>query len=426
MEQRKLKIALLGLEQHIGGVINDIETAQFVVHSIPLKGTERISDFDSVMIFQGAFEQLCHSSGYCDDSYWITCDKDELDRRLKEIVQLRNKGGFVLVILTRPFYDVYGDKRYKSSDLSKILSNTSSVNRFDLPEAMPLVQAMTNELISFCEKYGRAYSYFDCYSGAREALDFFPLAKIFDNKVVGMSLYRTVYYIPALLPKSFEWEEFIKDAVTPIVSIHKKRRLELPRWVNDVLLGQEDALRKELSKSEDRIKKIKEQLATLSRFKRVLIETGDDLVHSVSLLLRETTDFVVDSQDDKKEDCRLRDKSGNVIALIEIKGINGNAKMSNVSQAFEHRERTPGCENLPAILIANTFIGTARSEEEKDKAPEAEQVALAERHDVLVLRTLDLLRMYNSVLLGQVKKEDIASLLLTKVGWLDWKNVVDT
>ena len=425
VEQNKLKIALLGLEQHIGGVINDIETTQFVVHNIPLKGAERISDFDSVMIFQGAFEQLCHSSGYSGNSYWIACDKDELDRRLKEIVQLRNKGGFILIILTRPFYDEYDGKRYRDTDISKILSNGSSISRFDLPAAMPLMYALTNELKSFCEKYGRAYSYFDCYPSSRETLDFMPLAKTFDNKIVGMSIYRTVYYIPALLPKSFEWEEFIKDAVTPIVSIHKKRRLELPGWVNGILLGPEDSLRKELAKSEARINEIKERLATLSKFKRVLIETGDDLVNSVSLLLRETTDLEVDSKDDKKEDCRLRDKTGNVVALVEIKGINGNVKMSNVSQTFEHRERTTGCENLPAVLIANTFIGTARSEEEKDKAPEEEQIALAERHNVLILRTLDLLRMYNSVLLGQVKKEDIASLLLTKAGWIEWNGTAD-
>ena len=157
----------------------------------------------------------------------------------------------------------------------------------------------------------------------------------------------------------------------------------------------------------------------------MLIETGNDLVNSVSLLLRETTDLEVDSKDDKKEDCRLRDKSGNVVALVEIKGINGNVKMSNVSQNFEHRERTTGCENLPAVLIANTFIGTARSEEEKDKAPGEEQIALAERHNVLILRTLDLLRMYNSVLLGQVRKEDVASLLLTKAGWIEWHAAVD-
>ena len=243
--------------------------------------------------------------------------------------------------------------------------------------------------------------------------------------MAGISILKSIYYIPALLPKDDEWKQFIIEATTPIVKIHNKRRLELPGWVNEVPLGPEGSLRKELEKSENRIKEIMEQLANLSKFKRVLIETGDDLVHSVSLLLRETTDLEVDSKDDKKEDCRLRDKSGNVIALIEVKGINGNVKMSNVSQTFEHRERTPGCENLPAILIANTFIGTARSEEEKDKAPEEEQIALAERHNVLVLRTLDLLRMYNSVLLGRVKKEDIARLLVSKVGWIDWKSRVD-
>ena len=91
--------------------------------------------------------------------------------------------------------------------------------------------------------------------------------------------------------------------------------------------------------------------------------------------------------------------------------------MSNVSQAFEHRERTPGYAELPVILIANTFIGSARSEAEKDKGPEEEQVSLAARHRVLILRTLDLLRMYNAILSGRCTKVEIVGLLLTQVGW---------
>ena len=77
------------------------------------------------------------------------------------------------------------------------------------------------------------------------------------------------------------------------------------------------------------------------------------------------------------------------------------------------------------MAIKSDPVAPARSEEEKDKAPEEEQIALAERHNVLILRTLDLLRMYNSVLLGQVKKEDIASLLLTKAGWIEWNGTAD-
>ena len=44
-------------------------------------------------------------------------------------------------------------------------------------------------------------------------------------------------------------------------------------------------------------------------------------------------------------------------------------------------------------------------------------MSLAERHKVLILRTLDLLRMYNAVSSGRYTKEKVVELLLTKVGW---------
>lgn len=422
---KKQTIALVGLEQHMGGVLSDIETSQYVIHSVPLNNVERLSEFDSVIIFQGAFERFDASTSVLGRSKWITCNKDELDRRTKEIVQLMQKGGFVLVLLTRPFYDVYGDEKYVDTDIAKRFSNLEGVSRYDLPSSNPYVSPLKGELESFCAKHCRAYSYFNCNRGASDDLDYVPLIKTSNDKVVGISFLKNLYYIPALLPKNGEWVEFITEATTPIFNIHKKRRAELPEWVNEVRLGSEDLLRKELAQSEERINEIKERLVVLSGFKRVLIETGDDLVRSVASLIREVTNLMVDARDEKKEDCRLCDASGEVRALIEIKGINGNVKMSNVSQTFEHRERTPGCENLPTLLIANTFIGTARSEDEKDKAPEEEQIELANRHGVLILRTLDLLRIYNSVLHGKVEKDTITKLLLTKTGWIDWKNVVD-
>ena len=76
---------------------------------------------------------------------------------------------------------------------------------------------------------------------------------------------------------------------------------------------------------------------------------------------------------------------------------------------------------MPVILIANTFIGTARTVEEKDKAPDEEQIILAEKHNVLILRTLDLLRLLNKYFSGECSREDICNQLLTKVGWWEQK-----
>ena len=414
---KKHKIALYGIEQHIGGVISDIETSQYSIHCVIKDSAERISDFDSVIVFQGAVERVESRVDVLGVSKWIASDRDELDRRSKEIVQIHNKGGFILVILTRPFYDTYGGKTYRDTDIAKRLSNSSKLSRYDMKAPDPIVQHLKGELKGFCDKYGRAYSHFIVVDND-SAMNFRPLLKACGDKVVGFSMCRSVYFMPSLLPKFNEWVDYLKEIADAIFSIHKKRSIELPEWVENVCLTGEVALRAEIDKCEADIRLAKGKLMEYADFKRVLIESGEDLVVSVSKLLKEITELSVDCKDDKKEDCRLVNGAGNVVALIEVKGLNGNVKMSNVSQAFEHRERTPGYENLPVILIANTFIGGARSEAEKDKAPEEEQVRLAERHKVLILRTLDLLRMYNAVSSGRCAKEEIVRLLLTKVGWL--------
>ena len=413
---KKHKIALFGIEQHLGGVLSDIEASQYSIHCVTKDSTERLSDFDSVMVFQGAVERVGSSETVFGESKWIDCDTDELDARIKEVVQVCKKGGFILVILTRPFHDTYGGKTYLDTDIAKRLSNFRGLYRYDMDTPDPIVRPLKGELGGFCDKYGRAYSYFNL-AGGDGAIDFRPLLKGYGDKVVGFSMHRSVYFIPSLLPKFNKWEDYLHELAGSVLSIYKKFSIELPEWVERVRLNGEVALRAEIDKCEEGIRLAKSKLMEYSNFKRVLIESGEDLVKSVSKLLSTITALSVDCKDDKKEDCRLIDGAGNVVALIEVKGLNGNVKMSNVSQAFEHRERTPGYENLPVILIANTFIGGARSEEEKDKAPEEEQVSLAERHKVLILRTLDLLRMYNAVSSGRYTKEKVVELLLTKVGW---------
>ena len=416
-EIKKHRIALFGMEQHFGCVLSDVETSQYVLHCVAKTGVESLTDFDSLIIMQGAFEELHRTRSFLGETEWISCDTDELDRRTKEVIQIFKKGGLVLVLLVRPFYDSFGGRNCKDTDLAKRLINTQGLYRYDLESPAPCVFPMKGELEEFCERYGRAYSYFDFFRHENDHLDYLPLVKLSSGKIVGFSLYRRLYYLPAILPKNNNLEEFLAILTGSAFAIYKKSCVELPSWVNKISLGEEAVLRGEIENAEKVIRDDKVRLERLIRFKRVLIESGDDLVNSVAKLINEITEFQVDSIDNKKEDCRIIDKAGNVIALVEIKGMNGNVKMSNVSQAFEHRERTQGFGNLPVILIVNTFIGTARSEYEKDKAPEEEQIHLAEKHKVLILRTIDLLRMYNAVSLGSWTKERIGEYMLTRVGW---------
>lgn len=416
MGNKKLRVALFGIEQHLGGVLSDIETSQYTIHCVPKISTEELSDFNAAIVFQGAFEDFHQVFSGLTTSYWMSSDTDELDRRYKELIRLCKNGGFVLFVLTRPFYDYYKGNSYKDTDLPKRFCN--NLIRHDLSSPDPNVISKKAELSTFCEKYGRAYSHVEEYGYQDDdRADFRPLVVDHEERVVGFLLFRKIYFLSTLVPKNCDWGDFLRELTDSVLSLNKKVSVELPKWVNDFLLDGEAALVEEIASCEERIRLAQDKVTSLSVLKRVLVESGEELVKSVSLLTAEITGLAIDFEDNKREDCRIIDGSGNIVALVEVKGLNGNIKISNVSQAFEHRERSSGYEKLPVILIANTFIATARSVEEKDKPPEEEQIALAKKHKVLILRTLDLLRMFNAVSSGRYTKEEIVRSLLTKVGW---------
>ena len=416
-------IAVYGIESYLGALLSDIETAQYAIHFVANNSSESLSDYDSVIVLQGANESLEKQRTVFGISQYIVSDRDQLDKRTKELLKLVNKRGFVLFVLTRPFYDYFEGKVYTETDLVKRFSKFNDLSRNDLSKPDPYVFPVRSELKDFCERYGRAYSVFNYNAYSDEGIDYIPLIATSGDKEVGISILKNVYFLQTILPQDNQWEDFFCCILDGIRAIHNKRRLDLPRWVSQITIGDEESLSLEKERLEKRIFEIDERKQLLTQHKRVLLDTSEDLVSDVAALLSEVTDYTIDFTDNKKEDCRLRDKEGRVVALVEVKGINGNIKMSHVSQAFEHRERTEGYANLPVILIANTFIGTACSESAKDKPPEEEQILLAERHNVLLVRTLDLLRIYDSVVKGKISKSDVGNVFMSRIGWLNWREL---
>ena len=420
MEVKRHRVAVYGVEQWGNGVLEDITTPQYIVHFVSKKSLERLSDYDSLILIQGAFEIIKRSTDvYGREHKCIACDRDELDRRIKEVINVKEGRGFVLMLLTQKFRDYCDGCKNHDTDIAKEVLNFAKIKRYDYEKPNPYVQSQENELIDFCNLFGRAYSFFTFFE--LKAEDYVPLVKDLEGRVVGFSMYRNFYFLPAISPKSEEIITFLKKLVNGVYSFNKKRVLSLPKWIDEYSLGDETTLKTEIEQYKERIEENKSRLDKLSEYKRILIESGNELVCSVSKVIEVLTGLICDCEDNKKEDLRLINEKGGIAALVEIKGVNGNIKISNVSQAFEHRERSPGYMNMPVILIANTFIGTARTVEEKDKAPDEEQIILAEKHNVLILRTLDLLRLLNKYFCGECSREDICNQLLTKVGWWEQK-----
>src|SRR2546427_4339491 len=90
----------------------------------------------------------------------------------------------------------------------------------------------------------------------------------------------------------------------------------------------------------------------------------------------------------------------------------------HVNQADSHRERAGLDATFPSILIINTSIKNGRSLEEKDQPVAPEQVKHAKHLGILVLRTLDLLRLLGVYKRGTITRDEVLRLLATVSGWL--------
>ena len=103
--------------------------------------------------------------------------------------------------------------------------------------------------------------------------------------------------------------------------------------------------------------------------------------------------------------------------MTEIKGGNRNFGREDINQVDSHRERLGLPAQTPGILIMNTLM-TATSLAEKDLPPHPDIIKKAVADNVLMVRTLDLLRYADGVESGTLKKKDLLNTLLHESGWM--------
>jgi len=135
-----------------------------------------------------------------------------------------------------------------------------------------------------------------------------------------------------------------------------------PHWVEQYCLPDEMPVRNRIEELESNIaeldedlKQIREELEIVTRFKKLLYETGEGALEPVVLdALRELGADIELPKDKGKEDGRLTDPSGR-IATLEIKGRAGTLRVSDVRQAHQWVADSTAYEGRESkgILIAN-------------------------------------------------------------------------
>ena len=418
--RRTYNLLVYGIEQKaLKAPAKPIKRANYSLTFEPYETQRRFGEFDGVILFQGIFETIEYSRGGFggDSSTTVSCDKQQLDKRHKELDLLLEKPGFVCFILCKRFVDdaEYGSPP-KLSDLAKVFLNYSNFYRNNFTQRITSVTSKRNEFTTFLKLHGAACSYFEDHN---HNIELQTIAMVRSN-TVGFILSGREFYVPSLVPENVpeKIEEYFCSLAEALTSTINKLAVEVPAWVNAFKFLEEQSLLDRQKALVAESARLDERLATLERFKRVLVADGDQLVEAVTRVLQDGFGFKVDDTDEYREDLKIIDAEHKPLVFIEVKGTNAGVKREHVNQADSHRERAKLATDFPTVLIVNTHIKNARTLVEKDKPVPDDQIAHAARNKVVVLRTLDLLGLLELVNKKTMSAENVLKLLQEEGGWL--------
>ena len=246
------------------------------------------------------------------------------------------------------------------------------------------------------------------------------------NKLTTIKVDENIYFTTLDLMKSREMLEAFLEKINILNKCNEEKE---PEWFKDIKILDDVNIENEVSKIEEEITKLQKtkenkliKLEENKEIKRVLYQTDKKLQKIAIKMLDEMLEYE-DKEfiDEMEEDYRIC-KGVNTF-LIETKGLLGNVKGTDISKTDNHVQRyidkleeegkDQDKEKVKGIFI----VANQRNKkiEEREKLP-TRQIELAERNGILIIRTEQLLKLYEDFINKDIKTQEIIELFKTQIG----------
>ena len=246
------------------------------------------------------------------------------------------------------------------------------------------------------------------------------------NKLTTIKVGENIYFTTLNLMKS---KEILEAFLEKTKIINTSNEEEEPEWFNDIKILDDVNIENEVSQIEEEItklqKKKKNKLIKLDEnkeIKSILYQTGNKLQKIVNKMLDEMLEYEYkEFIDEMEEDYRIC--KGENTFLIETKGLLRNVNGNDINKTdghvqiyidkLEEEGKDQDKEKVKGIFIV--AIQRNRRIEKRDKLPER-QITLAEKYNILIIRTEQLLKLYEDFINKNIKTQEIIELFKTKIG----------
>jgi hypothetical protein len=156
-------------------------------------------------------------------------------------------------------------------------------------------------------------------------------------------------------------------------------------------------------------------------YKAILTTSGNVLKKIVIEIMQDFFEFHIDPIDEGREDFKIVNEEGEVLAVVEVKGTKKGIKREHINQADSHRERNDLPSSIPSILIINNEMGISGLKGKIESDVPDEQIKHARNLNVLIVRTIDLLLFMSRMENVNDRKEVFLDKIRSESGWINIK-----
>jgi hypothetical protein len=385
----------------------------FELCDVAFGSKESFLDYDGVVTFAGVFEQIDHDTW--DDVYPRCKSEAELGLRERQFYTLMGaaKPVVFLVPWIHTFSGSGGD--VATVDLFRRLISHLGIEwgSFSAPE--PALTTDVPEFQDYMRQFGAGYAFFKIPEKWSQDVRLISAKR---RSVFGFSILDKAFFLPSVTPNSHaQAVQIAMAAVEAVIAYRGRVSKALPKWTHDFKFTAEVELRKQAQDLRERLCETDAAVDTYSRFKGVLCYQSEPLVDLVFEMLRTFFGIALMRGEGFVDDATLLDESGKTVAVFEIKGVKADFGRADINQVDDHRERLRLSNNTPGVLIMNTRM-SAHSIRGKDKAPHPDIIEKAVAERVLLIRTLDLIRLADQAEQGTYPPEGLREAMLGDGGWL--------